>query len=64
MWKIVIPQNTDATFSPNGQYMAVSGEESFVRIWDVNNWVELPRVCHQLGKLELAIHQISWLEPR
>lgn len=47
MLKIVIPQNTDATFSPDGQYMAVSGEESFVRIWDVNDWVELPSLRHE-----------------
>lgn len=45
--RIEIPQNTDVVFSPNSRYMAVSGEENLVRIWEVTTWVELPPLEHE-----------------
>lgn len=47
MFRLIEPQNTDIVFSPNGRYMAVSGEKSFVQVWKVDDWSELPCLRHE-----------------
>ena len=54
MWKIVIPNNTDCLFSPNGKYLAISGEETLIRLWEVKTWLELPCIKHDLQVASLA----------
>lgn len=41
------PENKDVTFSPNGKYLAVAGEDILVRLWEVESWKELSCIKHE-----------------
>ncbi len=60
MFRITFTKNTAVAFSPNGEYLAATGEDETVRLWKVNGWQEMVCIRHELRHGHYPVTSIAF----